>query len=292
MKKITLFALLIICTMLISGCKKGIENPRNDDQTLSSAEKAQTDLQADGTDDAKLLSLRESISEKGCMLGVGFFGYTDSSNGETAVQKFAAQSALAKAYPFLADLTPVLVEGAELYAFVPANGSISVIVYPSDISEDGNYADKTETPIYKGNPGETVVLNCNLSEIHANVLIAATDGNNTLTFHPTVSLENGRMVQQQDCYDFSVYQQTDNNSDEAARQRLLSFNRVSDGLSKGMKLLYTGDTQLVNGQQCLLFALGTEHDGQFVREQLYAVSDNRIYIYSALSDSWEASDAK
>lgn len=38
-----------------------------------------------------------------------------------------------------------------------------------------------------------------------------------------------------------------------------------------MKLLYTGDTQVVNGQQCLLFAIGAEHEDQFVREQFYAV---------------------
>ena len=36
----------------------------------------------------------------------------------------------------------------------------------------------------------------------------------------------------------------------------------------------------------LLFALGTDHGDQFVREQLYGVCDNLIYIHDAESTEW------
>lgn len=275
MRKCILTALLTLCFLLTVGCGKTPQEPSSD--TEKPAGGTQTEVTA-------LDRLQSSITEKDCMLGVAFFGYVDSESDEAAVRAFAAGSGLVKDYPFLTDCTPILTEGAELYALVPVNRDTAVAVYPAEISEDGNYIDRKDAPIYTGKPGEVVVLRCNLSEIHANVLISAADGSSTLEFHPMISLENGRMVQEKGCYDFSVYAQ---DPVESARERLLTADEVQDALQRGMKLLSTGDTQAVNGQQCLLFALGTEHEDQFVREQLYAVSDTQIYAYSVITDSWE-----
>lgn len=275
MRKHILMAVLSLCLLLTMGCGKTPQDSSGD--TEKPVGGTQTEVTA-------LDRLQSSIAEKDCMLGVAFFGYVDSESDEAAVRAFAAGSGLVRDYPFLADCTPVLTEGAELYALVPANKDTAVTICPAEMSEDGNYIDRKDAPIYTGKPGEAVVLRCNLSEIHANVQISATDSSSTLEFHPMISLENGRVMQEKGCYDFSVYAQ---DPVEAAREWLLAADEVQDALQRGMKLLYTGDSQTIDGQDCPVFALGTDSAEQFVREQLYAVSNSQIYAYSVITDSWE-----
>ena len=221
-KKQILLAALMLCILLI-GCGKLPQSPSDDTKkpaaedteklTVSETEErtgGDTEAPSGGAspEKADIAELRSRISDRGAMLGVGFFGYVDSESSEAAAREFAAGSALTEAYPSLTDCTLVLTEGAELYALVPANGNTFVTIYPSDISQDGNYIDRKSEPIYIGRAGESVILRCNLSEIFSNVLIAVTDGKSTLEFRPAISLENGRMVQESGCCDFSVYQET------------------------------------------------------------------------------------
>ena len=53
-----------------------------------------------------------------------------------------------------------------------------------------------------------------------------------------------------------------------------------------MKIMYTGDTQMIEGRVCLLFVLGTDREEQFVRERYYGVCDNLIYAYDVVNDTW------
>ena len=43
---------------------------------------------------------------------------------------------------------------------------------------------------------------------------------------------------------------------------------------------------MIDGKECLVFVLGTEHEECIVRENYYAVSDNQVYYYDAISDAW------
>ena len=72
-----------------------------------------------------------------------------------------------------------------------------------------------------------------------------------------------------------------------ATELLCEADEVRDCIALGMSVQYTGEHELVDGWECWLFALGTERDDQFVRERYYAVCDNCIYGYDALSDSWQ-----
>ena len=58
-------------------------------------------------------------------------------------------------------------------------------------------------------------------------------------------------------------------------------------MKHGMELLYTGEQQMIGGKPHMLFALGTDHGDQFVREKLYAVSDNLIYAFNTETDQWQ-----
>mgnify|MGYP001428546800 FL=1 len=73
-----------------------------------------------------------------------------------------------------------------------------------------------------------------------------------------------------DCYDFSIY------GGEGGAQ---------DYINSGMSVLYTGETEVIDGKPCMVFALGTDRDDQFVRERYYAVCDNLVYSYDAEGDA-------
>ncbi len=103
-------------------------------------------------------------------------------------------------------------------------------------------------------------------------------------------------------YDFSFYANGDGNEagnvgkdgilsdDETgiriATELLCGTDEVSYYLGLGMSVQYTGEHEVIDGHDCWIFALGTEHDGQFVRELYYGVCDNIIYSYDAVSDAW------
>lgn len=309
MKKITLLAAAVLCIFMLVGCVDGTDKPAGesrdflesgaspdvreteDTNDAQTADCSETDTAH--TEDKETESLRRRITENGCTAGVGFIGYIDSESSEETVHDFVIGSDLSEAFPFLKNCKTVLAEGAELYAVVPANKDTAVTVYPTEISDEGNYVDRKDAPIYTGAPGETVILRCNLSEIYSNVLISVSDGTNTGEFRPMLSMKDGRLATEPLCYDFSVYREiVDDESAERARKLLCGTDEVRRALDGGMKLLFTGEIQMINGKQCILFALGTDREEQFVREQLYAVTDNLIYVYSAVSDSWKILDAE
>ncbi len=52
-----------------------------------------------------------------------------------------------------------------------------------------------------------------------------------------------------DCYDFSIY------GGEIG---------VQDYINSGMSVQYTGETEVIEGKPCMVFALGADRDDQFV----------------------------
>ena len=186
-----------------------------------------------------------------------------------------------------------MAEGQELYAIIPPNDKGRITVYASAITENGQYTDDRAHPLHEGNPGEALLLRCNLSEIYSNVLISATDGGGAVLFRPSLSMENGHLQETAEVYDFSVYEEMpDERSIEIATELLLEADEVKFAVESGMKIMYTGDTQMIEGRTCLLFALGTDREEQFVRERYYGVCDNLIYAYDAVSDTWSVLEKK
>lgn len=281
MKKISLFVTLALCILLLAGCVQGGQAP-----TEAPAPSESSAAPESTAPESTAPSVSEA-EEAGELLGIGFFGYIDSESDEAAVRRIVANSALAKNYPILTACDPILMEGAELYAFVPANERVAVTVYRAELSEDGTYIDHKQAPLYAGIAGEAVILRCNFSEIYSNVLISVTNGTKTLEFRPMISLESGRPVLENGCCDLSVYDDGEDDALSLARSLLLQTDEVRDATQRGMKLLCTGDTQIVEGQVCFVFALGTDREEQFVCEQLYAVSESRIYAYDPETDTWQ-----
>ena len=239
------------------------------------------------TEEVAFAALQKKIAQSGSVVAIAFIGYVDSESSEDDLRAYTASSETGKEYPGLSHAPLYMTERQELYAIVPVNEKGTITLYPSAMTENGEYADDKSNPLCIGEPGEVLLLRCNLSEIYSNVLIAVTDGGGTLDFRPSLSMENGHLQEIAGVYDFSIYEETpDESSVQIATEILLEADEVKDAIEHGMKIMYTGNTQVIEGRTCLLFALGTDSEEQFVRERYYGVCDNLIYVYDAVSDTW------
>ena len=238
-------------------------------------------------EDLSLELLQDEIMQSGNKVGLAFLGYVDSQSSEVDLRDYIMHSDAGSKYPFLLMSGLLMVEGQELYVIVPPDETTSITVYASGVNEWGEYVDDTSMPLGENWPGEPLLLQCNLSEIYSNVLIVVNDGSETIAFRPSLSMEDGHLVEIPEAYDFSIYPNVPDESDvSSAMDRLVQLEEIDAAMKRGMKLLYTGDVQMVAGQNCLLFALGTDTGDQFVREFYYAVSDNYIFTYDAVNDMW------
>ena len=286
MKKTALLVcavILLVCSLC--GCVNlPGKNPGGDKTPGGSTVK---DPDGTGTEDAAFTALQKKIAQSGSAVAIAFIGYVDSESSEVDLRAYVAGSETGKEYPSLSRAPLYMAEGQELYAIVPPNDKGTIIVYPSTITEDGEYADDKSNPLHAGEPGEPLLLRCNLSEIYSNVLIAATDGGGAIDFRPSLSMENGHLQEIAGVYDFSAYEEApDERSVQIATELLLETEEVKQAVKQGMKVMYTGTTQWIEGRPCLLFALGTDSEEQFVRERYYGVCDNLVYGYDAISDTW------
>ena len=292
-KALLLFAVIIlVCSLCGCVVLPGEKNPYPDgtDTSADSSVKDTDDTDDDTTaENASLTALQTEINQSGSVAGIAFIGYVDSESSEVDLRAYYASSETGKAYPDLVHAPLCMAEGQELYAIVPPCAAGGITVYASAMNENGQYADDREHPLHSGNLGEPLLLRCNLSEIYSNVLISVTDGGGAVLFRPSVSLKDGHLTNDLPVYDFSIYEETpDESSVQIATEILLEADEVKKAVESGMKIIYTGDTQMIEGQICLLFALGTDREDQFVRERYYGVCDNIIYVYDSVSDTWTA----
>ena len=284
-KAFCLFCTVILLVCSLCGCVNSPgENPGGD--TIPGGNTAK-DPDDKNTEEAAFAALQKKIAQSGSAVAVAFIGYVDSESSEVDLRAYTASSETGKEYPDLPNAPLYMAEGQELYAIIPPNDKGTITVYPSTITEDGEYADDKSNPLHVGEPGEPLLLRCNLSEIYSNVLIAATDGGGAMDFRPSLSMENGHLQEIAGVYDFSTYEEVpDERSIQIATELLLETEEVKQAVMQGMKVMYTGNTQWIEGRPCLLFALGTDSEEQFVRECYYGVCDNLVYRYDAISDTW------
>ena len=289
MKRIVLlFCTVILLIYSLCGCTASPENnssiPGGDIITGSNTVEDPDDM---NTQENAFAALQKKIAQSGSVVAIAFIGYVDSESSEVDLRAYTASSETGKEYPDLSNATLYMTEGQELYAIVPANEKGTIKVYRSSMTENGKYADDKSSPLCVGEPGKALLLRCNLSEIYSNVLITATDGGGAIDFRPSLSMENGHLQEITGVYDFSVYEKApDERSVQIATEILMETDEVKQAVKQGMKVMYTGDTQWIEGRPCLLFAMGTDSEEQFVRERYYGVCDNLVYVYDAVSDKW------
>ena len=149
-------------------------------------------------------------------------------------------------------------------------------------------------PYYIGQEDEIIILRCNMSEIHSNVMVSVQKQNMSVQYHPMVSLKDGHLATEAYCYDFSIYHDWEEYHSEddssldinIAREVLSQTDEVRYYLGLGMSLWYTGTEEYLEGRNCPVFVLGTDHEDHFTKENYYAVGDNVVYYYDATGDAW------
>ena len=243
--------------------------------------------------DENLTILQDIIRENECQAGMAFLGYTYEGAEEAEILEYTRQGEVAAAYPFLQDGTVVDAGGYEIYAIVPGD-DCRVSVYPAHPTEEGEYLDDLNAPYYMGQENEIIILRCNVSEIHSNVMVSVQKQNMSVQYHPMVSLKDGHLAAETHCYDFSIYYNWDEYDPgydseldiRIAREQLSETDEVSYYLGLGMSLWYTGTEEYIEGRNCPVFVLGTDHEDYFTKEHYYAVGDNVVYYYDLSGDAW------
>ena len=240
-----------------------------------------------------LAILQDIIRENECQAGMAFLGYTYEGAEAAEILEYTRQGEVAAAYPFLQDGTVVDAGGYEIYAIVPGD-DCRVSVYPAQPTEEGEYLDDLNAPYYTGQENEIIILRCNVSEIHSNVMVSVQKQNMSVQYHPMVSLKDGHLAAETHCYDFSIYYNWDEYDPgydseldiRIAREQLSETDEVSYYLGLGMSLWYTGTEEYIEGRNCPVFVLGTDHEDHFTKEHYYAVGDNVVYYYDPSGDAW------
>ena len=240
-----------------------------------------------------LAFLRDIIRENECQVGMAFLGYTYETAEASDILEYTKMEEVAAAYPFLQEGTVVDAGGYEIYAIVPGC-DCKISVYPTQITEDGEYLDNLNAPYYIGQEDEIIILRCNMSEIHSNVMVSVQKQNMSVQYHPMVSLKDGHLATEAYCYDFSIYHDCEEYHSEddssldinIAREVLSQTDEVRYYLGLGMSLWYTGTEEYLEGRNCPVFVLGTDHEDHFTKENYYAVGDNVVYYYDATGDAW------
>lgn len=240
-----------------------------------------------------LAILRDIIRENECQVGMAFLGYTYETAEASDILEYTKLEEMAAAYPFLQEGTVVDAGGYEIYAIVPGC-DCKIIVYPTQITEDGEYLDDLNAPYYIGQEDEIIILRCNMSEIHSNVMVSVQKQNMSVQYHPMVSLKDGHLATEAYCYDFSIYHDWEEYHSEddssldinIAREVLSQTDEVRYYLGLGMSLWYTGTEEYIEGRNCPVFVLGTDHEDYFTKENYYAVGDNVVYYYDVTGDAW------
>ena len=248
--------------------------------------------QVSGSDE-NLAILQDIIRENECQAGMAFLGYTYEGAEAAEILEYTRQGEVAAAYPFLQDGTVVDAGGYEIYAIVPGD-DCRVSVYPAQPTEEGEYLDDLNAPYYTGQENEIIILRCNVSEIHSNVMVSVQKQNMSVQYHPMVSLKDGHLAAETHCYDFSIYYNWDEYDPgydseldiRIAREQLSETDEVSYYLGLGMSLWYTGTEEYIEGRNCPVFVLGTDHEDYFTKEHYYAVGDNVVYYYDPSGDAW------
>lgn len=259
--------------------------------------------------DENLTILQDIIRENECQAGMAFLGYTYEGAEAAEILEYTRQGEVAAAYPFLQDGTVVDAGGYEIYAIVPGD-DCRVSVYPAQPTEEGEYLDDLNAPYYTGRENEIIILRCNVSEIHSNVMVSVQKQNMSVQYHPMVSLKDGHLAAETHCYDFSIYYNWDEYDPEynpvyeseydsecnpehdsalnikIAREQLSKTDEVSYYLGLGMSLWYTDTEEYIEGRNCPVFVLGTDHEDHFTKEHYYAVGDNVVYYYDPSGDAW------
>lgn len=187
-------ALLIAAAMICALASCG----SNADQTQHQPE-AETE-----TEDDTLKSLRKTIADSGCQMGVTFLG--TMNEGDTDVLQWLKGSGAVERFPFLADVSGkevVTQPRNEMYCIVPADKEDTVTVRTYDPLSSATPVGRV---LYENTEGTPVCLRGNASDIMPNLEVTVSAENGKAVYQPFISLKDGTVsteTAEGNVYDFT-----------------------------------------------------------------------------------------
>ena len=257
----------------------------NSSESSSSSEKSEPESAPERIDPL-LEELCEQMNKGGYSAGMAFVGFVDPASND--VKNCLKSSKTAEKYAFLRSAPIIDVGGDELYAVV-TNKNCNAVVCPVELTKNAEYGVITYDILHKIGGAEYFLLRCNISEIYSNAAVLFSSPDADINEFPMRSGKDGSLCVAEGVLDFTIYGDNgaeDDKNIKIATEILLESAEVSERVKQGMTLMYTEEKQIIDGRECYIFTLGTNHEEQFVREYLYGVCDNLIYSYDALNDSW------
>ena len=279
MKRMRTLFICILLAMLLCGCK---------DTHKDAVAETKSGSETSSVDEKKnLSSIQKLLKDEECIIGTVFLGYVEYDASKDDINNLL-KSSLESEYPFIQESVDIVdCGGQEIYALVPAEGW-SMTVYSVTMSENAEYDDHTDMPVYETKANESIILRCNVSEIFPDTLVRLEKDGKSYDYRPVISLKDGHIADTDGCLDLTLYQDYSYENDDVliARELLLQTDEVKNYIESGMSLMYTGDKEEIDGDECLIFALGTNNEDSFVQEILYGVSDTQVYVYDVIDDKW------
>ena len=199
--------LLGLITAQLSGCTENVSPGETDiSQTTTESEidsVSTTVPETENTPSPYLENFRQ-ILETDDFCAVAHLGYLDGSYYE--IMSHVEDLGMLEEFPFLEipkeNYLPLA--GGELYAVIPADANAAITVY-TGVMDETDFTVKAGEKLAEFTGGEPVLLKCNVSEIMPNVVLEITANGVMHTYSPSLSGENGQLVETGGVYDFSPY---------------------------------------------------------------------------------------
>lgn len=204
----TALVLLLLCALLFTlvGCSEKLK------KTTDASEEATTKVtkttepptnktEPDSTEftepthaEATLSLLREDLEMSGDLCGVAYLG---GFSGEFAdFEAFLTENGALEWFPFLENLPAehfVATGGWEVYLVIPCDSASNVTVHEWVVDESNDYTGAPGQLLYESQEGNPFVLCCNVSNIMPDTQITVSDGEQTVEYNPSLSLEDGSL---------------------------------------------------------------------------------------------------
>ena len=163
---------------------------------------------ADSAEPEQLAAMRQLAGENGNLAGVLYLG----SVPERTTDVHAVLDSLPEQpWQFVADIpadrwVAAPGGGRDLYCIFPQNPQATLFVYEVSLTDDAEHPLQRGKQLYYSEDGQPILLLCNISDIAPNTEVELYPSTGEeLVFSPSLSGENGHVVQADGVCDFTIY---------------------------------------------------------------------------------------
>ena len=203
-----LFAAVLALTLGLAGCGPVDGDPVRPAPGSAGQGSSTATSGADSAEPEQLAAMRQLAGENGNLAGVLYLG----SVPERTTDVHAVLDSLPEQpWQFVADIpadrwVAAPGGGRDLYCIFPQNPQATLFVYEVSLTDDAEHPLQRGKQLYYSEDGQPILLLCNISDIAPNTEVELYPSTGEeLVFSPSLSGENGHVVQADGVCDFTIY---------------------------------------------------------------------------------------